>query len=96
MAFTGVVLLNSFDSFVGGELELMKVEKYEGMRLLSENEYEQGIHSDVISYERPGKMILAQGSEVLHHVTPVLSDTTRFVDERRTVKQMKHLSMDNI
>ena len=24
-----------------------------------------------ISYEAPGKMVLAQGSEILHHVTPI-------------------------
>lgn len=72
-----MVLLNPFDNFVGGELELMNVEKREGLRLLLEEKYKAGVHSEVVNYECPGKMILAQGSEVLHHVAPVLSDTLR-------------------
>ena len=33
---------------------------------------------EAISYEKAGKMILAQGSEILHHVTPVLNDSKRY------------------
>jgi hypothetical protein len=32
---------------------------------------------DTISYEQPGRIILAQGSEIVHHVTPVLSKEKR-------------------
>ena len=42
------------------------------------NKVVKGVHTDVINYEKPGRMILAQGSEVLHHVTPVLSKSRRF------------------
>ena len=46
------------------------------------NKIVKGVHTDVINYEKPGRMILAQGSEVLHHVTPVLSKSRRYRTEQ--------------
>ena len=65
------------DYFEGGELELMKMDKHQALRELAAGKVHSRIHSEVISYESPGKMILAQGAEVLHHVTPVLSGHER-------------------
>ena len=77
VAYTGVILLNDMDGLVGGELELIKMDKKKGLQELAAGQIVKGKHSDVISYENPGKMILAQGSEVLHHVTPVLTSHRR-------------------
>ncbi len=74
IAYTGVVLLNDVQAMLGGELEIMNHEKYHALQLLGKG---SAYKSDVISYQKPGKMILAQGSEVLHHVTPVLNDVKR-------------------
>ncbi len=62
---------------VGGELEMMKMDKHKALRELEAGRITPGVHSEIVNYENPGKMILAQGSEILHHVTPVLSDTKR-------------------
>ena len=97
VAYTGVILLNDFNDFVGGELECMKMEKRKALKELVRyldnisllhqvqriylqvaNKIVKGVHTDVINYEKPGRMILAQGSEVLHHVTPVLSKSRRW------------------
>ncbi len=78
VAYTGVILLNDMEGLEGGELEVMDMEKQKGLDLLVDGKYQKGVHSSVINYERPGKMILAQGSEILHHVTPVLSKHRRF------------------
>jgi len=43
------------------------------IRELSNGRIQSDVHTEIVSYEGPGKMILAQGSEVLHHVTPVAS-----------------------
>ncbi len=77
VSYTGVMLLNDMTKFVGGELELMTMEKRAGLKILESGKYVKGVHSEVIGYEKPGKMIFAQGSEVLHHVTPVLSNHRR-------------------
>ena len=77
LAYTGVLLLNDMEGLVGGELEIMDMEKRKALKLLENGEYRKGVHSSVVSYEEPGKMILAQGSEILHHVTPVLSNSRR-------------------
>ncbi len=60
------------DDFIGGDLELMMMEKRKAMAGLQADTIKPG-DSEVVSYEQPGKMILAQGSEILHHVTPVKS-----------------------
>ena len=55
----------------------MRMEKREAMSGMVDGTLDILAHSEIINYENPGKMILAQGSEVLHHVTPVLSDHRR-------------------
>lgn len=79
MAYTGVILLNEMEGVEGGELELMKMNKHRAMQELEAGRIKSGVHTEVINYESPGKMILAQGSEVVHHVTPVTSDIKRWV-----------------
>jgi len=77
VAYTGVMLLNDMTDMKGGELELMKMEKKKGLKLLENGEFQSNVHSEIVGYEKPGKMIFAQGSEVLHHVTQVLSNHRR-------------------
>ena len=60
----------------GGKLEIMRMDKHDVLDKLANGE---DYDSEVIGYEMPGKMILAQGSELLHHVTPVNSSSRRFV-----------------
>ncbi len=76
IAYTGVVLLNDVKSMDGGKLEIMRMDKHDVLDKLANGE---DYDSEVIGYEMPGKMILAQGSELLHHVTPVNSSSRRFV-----------------
>ncbi len=77
VSYTGVIILSEMDDMVGGELELMNMDKREGLQLLVDDKYEKGVHSSVIGYKAPGNMIFAQGSEILHHVTPIKSDHRR-------------------
>lgn len=75
VAYTGVVLLNNVESMQGGKLEFMRHDKHVAMRRLANKD--ANLDNEVIGYQHAGKMILAQGSEVLHHVTPVTSTTRR-------------------
>ena len=75
IAYTGVVLLNKVDEMEGGKLEIMHHNKHHALELLAKS---HDYKCEAISYERAGKMILAQGSEILHHVTPVLNDSKRY------------------
>ena len=74
IAYTGVVLLNDVSEMEGGKLEIMQHDKHYALNLLSKGkEY----NSEAVCYQKAGKMILAQGSEILHHVTPVENKCTR-------------------
>ena len=75
IAYTGVVLLNKVDEMEGGKLEIMHHNKHHALELLANS---HDYKCEAISYEKAGKMILAQGSEILHHVTPVLNDSKRY------------------
>lgn len=77
VAYTGVILLNDMTEMVGGELEIMLMDKKKALEELGKDKIINGVHSEIISYEKPGKMIFAQGSEILHHVTQVKSDHRR-------------------
>ena len=57
----------------------MKMEKNRGFEALAKGTVVRGKDTEVIGYESPGKMILAQGSEVMHHVTPLISHHRRYV-----------------
>jgi len=74
VAYTGVVLLSNVQEMVGGKLEFMHHDKHKGLDLLAQG---KPFKSETIGYEEPGKMILAQGSELLHHVTPVTNKMVR-------------------
>jgi len=74
VAYTGVVLLSDMTEMEGGHLEVAMCEKHKALEMLS-----HGIlpPTETIEYGKAGKMILAQGSEILHHVTPVHSNHVR-------------------
>ena len=66
IAYTGVVLLNEdVEVMEGGELEIMNHDKHQALKLLSQGS--QTYKSEIISYEKPGKMILAQGTVFENH-----------------------------
>jgi hypothetical protein len=74
IAYTGVVLLNDVEVMEGGKLEIMHADKNYGLELLAQGkEYK----AEAVGYEHPGRMILAQGSEILHHVTRVENNVER-------------------
>ena len=60
----------------GGDLEVALMEKKKALEMVARG---QDIPTEIINYEMPGKMILAQGSEILHHVTPVKSKDIRYI-----------------
>jgi len=74
VAYTGVVLLTDVQKMVGGKLEFMHDDKHKGLDVLAQG---KPFKSETIGYEQPGKMILAQGAELLHHVTPVTNNVIR-------------------
>jgi len=74
VAYTGVVLLSDVQKMVGGKLEFMHDNKHKGLDVLAQG---KPFKSETIGYEQPGKMILAQGAELLHHVTPVTNSVVR-------------------
>ncbi len=77
VAYTGVILLNDMEPLDGGDLELMKMEKHKALKELAAGRITPGVDTEIISYESPGKMILAQGGDVLHRVTPLNSNHQR-------------------
>ena len=59
---------------IGGNLEIAMMNKELALEKISRKEH---VTLETVTYENPGKMILAQGSEILHHVTPVQSKNVR-------------------
>jgi len=57
---------------IGGDLELIKKTKEEGVKLMLNGDYTD---EDMIRvpYKKTGYSILCQGSQVIHHVTSVKS-----------------------
>jgi len=80
IAFAGVVVLSDMQGMEGGKLELYRGLKEDGRKILRAKGID-GLHEggkvETVSYEKPGNMILTQGAEVLHHVTPVTSNHVR-------------------
>ena len=74
MAYTGVILLNDMSKMKGGNLEIVRMNKELALEKIARGE---DVEKQIVTYEKPGKMILAQGSEILHHVTPVESTQER-------------------
>ena len=66
--------MNDVEVMEGGKLEIMHADKNYGLDLLAQGkEYK----AEAVGYEHPGRMILAQGSEILHHVTRVENNVER-------------------
>jgi len=78
VSYVGVVIISDMTHMKGGDLEVFMGTKEEGYKTLEEKGL-QGFEENIetVSYEETGKMILAQGSEIFHHVTPVTTDTVR-------------------
>jgi len=74
VAYTGVILLSDMSKMVGGDLEIAKCDKKKALDMLAHG---QQPPVETVRYGQAGKMILAQGSEILHHVTPVESQSQR-------------------
>jgi len=74
VAYTGVILLSDMREMKGGDLEVARCDKRKALEMLAHG---QAPPTETIQYGKEGKMILAQGSEILHHVTPVESDHVR-------------------
>ena len=74
----GNFLINDMKNIEGGDLEIIKMEKRAGMKALV-NGTLRPEQLERISYEAPGKMMLCQGSEILHHVTPIRSCVLRMI-----------------
>ena len=70
ISYVGNFLLNDVDNMEGGDLEIIKMQKHEGMEALVSGTLKPE-NVERLVYGPPGKMVLCQGSEVLHHVTPV-------------------------
>jgi len=71
-------LLNDPGEVEGGNLEIIKMEKHAGMAALEGGQVPPGA-VERMEYGPPGKAVLCQGSEILHHVTPVVSKVPRMV-----------------
>ena len=66
IAYAGVVVISDMEGMEGGQLELFRGDKVEGLRQLREGGMKE-CRVETVSYERPGKMILTHGSEVPDH-----------------------------
>jgi len=76
--YVGNFLINDMKHIEGGDLEIIKMEKRAGMKALVNGNLKPE-QLEKVSYEAPGKMMLCQGSEILHHVTPIRSSLKRTV-----------------
>ena len=74
VAYTGVILLSDMTEIVGGDLEIVMMNKELALEKIARKE---DVPKETVTYDQPGKMILAQGGEILHHVTPVQSQNVR-------------------
>ena len=74
VCYTGVIVISNMQEMVGGDLEIAMMNKELALHKLVKQEH---VDLETVTYEKPGKMILAQGSEVLHHVTPVQTKNVR-------------------
>jgi len=78
ITYVGNFIISDMENMEGGELEIIKKEKYAGMTALCDGTLKPE-ELERVSYEAPGKMMLCQGSEILHHVTPIKSSKPRTV-----------------
>merc|ERR1719369_2596879 len=78
ISYVANFLLNDMEEMEGGDLEIIKMQKHAGMEALVNGTLKDG-EVEKLVYGPPGKMVVCQGSEVLHHVTPVKSNFPRIV-----------------
>jgi len=78
ISYVANFLLNDPDEVEGGELEIIRMEKFAGMDALVGGRLPANA-VEKMNYGPPGKAVLCQGSEILHHVTPVRSSVPRIV-----------------
>ena len=70
ISYVANFLLNDMEEMEGGDLEIIKMQKHVGMDALVNGSLKSN-QVERLVYGPPGKMVVCQGSEVLHHVTPV-------------------------
>jgi len=78
ISYVANFLLNDTDEMEGGDLEIIRMEKRAGMKALVEGSLPTDAVEKLV-YGPPGSMVMAQGSEILHHVTPMKSKFSRVV-----------------
>jgi len=74
VAYVAVILVSDLEDMVGGDLQVIKQEKFEAISTL--NKTRGHIDEDrlvTVDYKESGFSILVQGSQILHHVTKVES-----------------------
>lgn len=74
VAYVAVALVSDITDMVGGDLQVIKQEKFQAISML--NLTEGNVEEDFLvtaDYKEAGYSILVQGSEILHHVTAVKS-----------------------
>lgn len=72
------IQLSPVEGMEGGDLELVLMNKHEGMEALVSKTLDPSM-VEKMSYEAPGNMVVLQGSEILHHVTPITNDSVRSI-----------------
>ena len=78
ISYVANFLLNDMEEMEGGDLEIIKMQKHAGMEALVNGTLKPG-QVEKLVYGPPGKMVVCQGSEVLHHVTPVRCANYTFI-----------------
>lgn len=74
VAYVAVALVSDLTDMVGGDLQVIKQEKFEAIATLNSTKGEIDDQLlETVDYKEAGFSILVQGSEILHHVTPVKS-----------------------
>jgi len=69
VSYVGVILVSDLEGMVGGDLEVIRSDdKWEAINALNESE---SVDSVTVKYGESGNCVFVQGSEILHHVTPV-------------------------
>jgi len=78
VSYVANFLLNDPEGMEGGDFEIIKLQKKTGMEALCAGTLAKDKVEKLV-YGPPGTMVLAQGSEILHHVTPIKSKQERIV-----------------
>ena len=81
VAYVGVALISNVEAMVGGELQIVKRSSKDAAIDLIEETLNRPPEDDVltVSYERAGRCIFVQGSEMVHRVTRVREAAARVV-----------------